>query len=1182
MARTRQPETLTTALARLLTKTLLPDLRERTKQPAVARALQADYDAARAANKTGASLIDWREQLLDQIAAAWALSCVFVRTLEDRGLLATRRLAGPGAADSLNLFYALAPSLGPREYLLGVFKEVARLPGAGDLLGPKHNAAWRLAPSQEGAQALLGFFTELDDDGALRWQFGGPDTRFLGDLYQDLSEAVRERFALLQTPDFVEAFILDRTLTPAIAHFGLANVRVLDPTCGSGHFLLGALDRLFDQRLAAAPTAERGQLALAALKQVYGVDLNPYAVAIARFRLTLRFLQLAGIGLLRNAPRELDQVAGNLVVADALLTQSSGARDFGELFPAEKEWGGDFSMFALEEPEAAAKLLGMNFHVVVGNPPYITCKDPVLREQYKAKYRACYREFSLAAPFAERFFGLAVDSGFTGQITSNSFMKREFGKKLIEDVLPHLDLTEVIDTSGAYIPGHGTPTVILIGRNRRPVLPNVLAVQSKRGEPSTPEVPAQGKVWQAILAAVKREGYEDEFVSRASVARAALGRHPWSLGGGGASDLKLELDRRSTGTLGEIATEIGFGAVTREDEVFLVGDAPLRRATIPSNARRPLVAGEEIRDWSIHDPTVAAWPYEVDSLQVLVPGDTTQRFLWPWKRQLSERVAYGMSQLARGLKWYEYSMFFVNRFRTPLSITFAFVATHNHFVLDRGGKVFNRTAPVIKLPANATLDDHLALLGLLNSSVACFWLKQVVFDKGGGGEDWERRREHDGSKLEGFPVIEQAASIPYASALDDLARTRQTDDVAACLAVAAANGPAALRQALTERRQRNLDRLFQMVALQEELDWLCYGLYGVVSQPRVLPVEAAKRVRPGQRPFEILLARRDESIRSGEVSDEQQTAWFSRHGWQPITDTADMEDADMRALVEARIAQIEASRDLGLIESPTHKRRWYHPDFAAEEKAGLTTWLLDRLEAWAEQDLQQPFTIREAVHALQHEPAVQAVAEVLTGTANYDLERLLTELALTDAVPALAAQRYTDSGLEKRAVWEQTWDLQRREDAGEVVDIPVPPKYGQPDFRSTTYWQLRGKLDVPKERFVHLPGAQRDDDPSPVLLWAGADHLQRALAFAALYHHRQTVEAWEPDRLLPLLAAIAELVPWLTQWHNQPGRGGQRMGDYFARFVQDEARKLGVSVADLAAWRPEARQRNARKGRKAK
>ena len=85
------------------------------------------------------------------------------------------------------------------------------------------------------------------------------------------------------------------------------------------------------------------------------------------------------------------------------------------------------------------------------------------------------------------------------------------------------------------------------------------------------------------------------------------------------------------------------------------------------------------------------------------------------------------------MTWYEYSMFYHERFRTPLSIAFAFVATHNHFVLDRGGKVFKQSAPVIKLPADATEDDHLALLGLLNSSTACFWMKQVFHDKGSSG-----------------------------------------------------------------------------------------------------------------------------------------------------------------------------------------------------------------------------------------------------------------------------------------------------------------------------------------------------------------------------------------------------------------------------------------------------------------
>lgn len=94
-----------------------------------------------------------------------------------------------------------------------------------------------------------------------------------------------------------------------------------------------------------------------------------------------------------------------------------------------------------------------------------------------------------------------VTAGFVGMLTTNSFMKREFGNSLIEQFFPGIDLTHVIDTSGAYIPGHGTPTVILLGRNQSPQSPTVRAILGIKGEPSTPEDPANGLVWQSILAA---------------------------------------------------------------------------------------------------------------------------------------------------------------------------------------------------------------------------------------------------------------------------------------------------------------------------------------------------------------------------------------------------------------------------------------------------------------------------------------------------------------------------------------------------------------------------------------------------------------------------------------------------------------------------------------------------------
>jgi len=313
----------------------------------------------------------------------------------------------------------------------------------------------------------------------------------------------------LQTPDFVESFILDRTLDPALTDFGLGGLRLIDPTCGSGHFLLGAFARLVEAHRRAAPAADPRDHAHAALQHLHGVDLNPFAVAITRFRLLVAYARAAGLARLRDAPNDLkfDQrviVADSLLYGGKTLTLANASRDNTQ----RQLLGGD--AFVLEDVGAAARVFGQRYHAVVGNPPYIVCRDSALRTLYRAGYPdSAQREFALAAPFTERFFELAVDDGRVGLINANSFMKREFGRGLVEKVLRGLDLTEVVDTSGAYIPGHGTPTVILFGRHAKPAGEVVRAVMGRRGEPETPDDPARGKVWGSIAAHDGEKGFEN-------------------------------------------------------------------------------------------------------------------------------------------------------------------------------------------------------------------------------------------------------------------------------------------------------------------------------------------------------------------------------------------------------------------------------------------------------------------------------------------------------------------------------------------------------------------------------------------------------------------------------------------------------------------------------------------------
>lgn len=87
-------------------------------------------------------------------------------------------------------------------------------------------------------------------------------------------------------------------------------------------------------------------------------------------------------------------------------------------------------------------------------------------------------------PFFERFFDLADIGdqqhrfGFVGMITANSFMKREFGKKLIEEFIPGWDLTHMIDTLFVEIPGHNN--TVIVGRHRHPTAPTVRRPQHQR------------------------------------------------------------------------------------------------------------------------------------------------------------------------------------------------------------------------------------------------------------------------------------------------------------------------------------------------------------------------------------------------------------------------------------------------------------------------------------------------------------------------------------------------------------------------------------------------------------------------------------------------------------------------------------------------------------------------------
>jgi Domain of unknown function (DUF7008) len=454
---------------------------------------------------------------------------------------------------------------------------------------------------------------------------------------------------------------------------------------------------------------------------------------------------------------------------------------------------------------------------------------------------------------------------------------------------------------------------------------------------------------------------------------------------------------------------------------------------------------------------------------------------------------FGKTAEQMGNSWFAYMQSIRERIAAKELIAFRNVATHNRFLIDRGNKIFNSHAPVILLREEVTEEDYVSLIGILNSSTAGFWLRQVCYDKGSGGngrgiatEGWEHQHEYDSGKLAQLPLPAQFPSY-LAMAMQAAADARATVSGFGFL-----NGVASRKENLTDEEQQAASLLRRMIALQEELDWEVYHLYGLIKESITLPIDQIPEIELGQRAFEIAMARQ---MAEGEL----ETEWFNRHGSTAITEIPAHWPEPYRQLVQKRLDMIATDRDIALIEQPEYKRRWNLPKWEDLETEALRNWLLDRLEDSRYWPTEPPMlrSIANLAAAAGEDAEFMQVAELYTKRSDFKVEALVSELVEKESIPFLPILRYKPSSLIKRKLWEETWALQRREDAGEKLEIPVPPKYEKGDFATDTGWKLRGKLDVPKERWVSYPHLERNGDSSLLIGWAGYDHAQQAIALAA-------------------------------------------------------------------------------------
>jgi hypothetical protein len=172
-----------------------------------------------------------------------------------------------------------------------------------------------------------------------------------GDLLQHLSDTRRARHALVQTPWWVCDLILDGTLLPAAAELRASPLRVIDPCCGTGHFLVRAIGCLWEWYTTGslAPRSRRGaqpatggtplppgEAAAMILRGLHGCDKDPLTAAVARLRYAVTLAELMHRAGLISGPLRLNRIPQfqvPVVPGDSLLAGTMTAGEYAEIHP---------------------------------------------------------------------------------------------------------------------------------------------------------------------------------------------------------------------------------------------------------------------------------------------------------------------------------------------------------------------------------------------------------------------------------------------------------------------------------------------------------------------------------------------------------------------------------------------------------------------------------------------------------------------------------------------------------------------------------------------------------------------------------------------------------------------------------------------------------------------------------
>jgi type I restriction-modification system DNA methylase subunit len=589
----------------------------------------------------------------------------------------------------------------------------------------------------------------------------------------------RKAQGIYYTPKFVVRYIVQATLGRKLAEGADAHkLRILDPACGSGSFLIEAFDVLDRHFATVEPTedpqkiAERRQRILR--DNLFGVDLDDQAVEVTRLNLALRAAYTR-----EKLPYLTNIKHGNSLIDDPAVAGATAFK-WEERFAEVMEAGG--------------------FDVVIGNPPYV--RQESLGEAFKKYAATRYETYTGTADlyqyFIERSIKLLRSDGIYGVIVANKWMRANYGKPL-RAWLKAQRLEEIIDFGDLPVfPEATTYPCIIVARptNSETAEDNFAVTQVK------------------TLDFLTLESYAAQH--RYSARRASLNAAGWSLSQSNKEALFQKVSATGIHLDKFVEDRIFIGVKTGFNKAFIIDDN-LRRILVEEDPKsadiiKPYLVGRNIKRYGNLGtqqhliftrrgidiekyPAISAHLSEFKTELVPKPRDYVGDD-WAGRK-------------AGAYKWFEIQdpVAYYIEFEKP-KIVYAEIADRGQFSLDENRNFCDMTAFIIGSGSKY-------LLGLLNSRLMTYILSITSSQIRGGFLRWKRQY------VEQLPI----RTINFDDPADKARHDRMVALVETMLRLKREH--AAESQVFSDKRHEIKEEIDRTDA---QIDALVYELYGLTDE----------------------------------------------------------------------------------------------------------------------------------------------------------------------------------------------------------------------------------------------------------------------------------------------------------------------------------------------------------------